>query len=442
MYLYYSLIIGSDYYVAFPKNYIANTLKLFISAKQSNEVNIMVHTLEGFNFSGTVKYNQTLQIDVPSHFEVHDSTQRYKGIKIKSDNEVKVFGQSYHNKSSGVFSALPCVEQNVKEYTYYGVTYEDNTEEVSWLLVVGCENDTVIKINSEVVLLNEMETYQFSEHNDLTGVRIVSNKPISFFSGHECDVIPAGVYFCDHLIEQLPNTALWGKQFLTAPLFGRTAPDIYTIVYLHPSTNITMVCSNSTFLELSAPSSINHETVTVPGGAYCSIDSTHPVLVAQFASGQKADNTESDPFMMTIPPLELYGNDYVVVVPPQFPGSTIAVFVLPQYYEPDRIFVDGISQKEMHWTAIFCSNQKIVCGHVTFFNVTMGQHRVYHEEKYAKMAVSVYGFSYQNGYGYYDWKTEKTVPPKTTESYPTMLSSNGMCCLESQFPPLPRITQT
>ena len=50
---------------------------------------------------------------------------------------------------------------------------------------------------------------------------------------------------------------------------------------------------------------------------------------------------------------------------------------------------------------------------------------MYHEEKYARMAVSVYGFSYHNGYGYYDWKTEKTVPPKT-ETYPTTWSSHGM----------------
>ena len=55
---------------------------------------------------------------------------------------------------------------------------------------------------------------------------------------------------------------------------------------------------------------------------------------------------------------------------------------------------------------------------------------MYHEDTYARMAVSVYGFSYHNGYGYYDWKTGKTVPPETTESYPTTRSSNGMCYKE------------
>ena len=148
-------------------------LKLFISSRDSEAVKIIVQSLEGFNF---VKHDQTLEIDVPYDFAVKYSTQRYKGIKITSVND-SVFGQSYRNKSSGVFAALPCVKQDVKEY---GLTFKDNIdEEKSWLLAVSCEND---KINSELIILNEMETYLFSEHSDLTGIRVVSNKPILFWS--------------------------------------------------------------------------------------------------------------------------------------------------------------------------------------------------------------------------------------------------------------------
>ena len=49
------------------------------------------------------------------------------------------------------------------------------------------------------------------------------------------------------------NTALLGREFLTAPLLGRTAPNIFTIVSSDPST----------------------------------VSTNHPVLLAQFVSGQE-----------------------------------------------------------------------------------------------------------------------------------------------------------
>ena len=398
------IIIGGEYYMAFPNNLPPQSLTLFVSTKESEKVAFSVVTLQGFRFSGTVKNTQTVQVDIPLELEVTDSTQREKGIKITTENDkqVNVFGQSYRNKSSGIFSSLPCLYQDIKEYEYYAVTSKDSTgEESAWLLLVGCENATSIKIDTDTLLLNEMETYLFSKHSDLTGMRVVSNKPISFFSGHQCDVIPIGIYFCDHMIEQLPNSALWGKEFMTAPLFGRTAPDIYTIVSSVPSTQVKIVCSNTTVTTKMILSPNNHETVTVPGQAFCSINSTHPVLVVQFASGQDADNTDSDPFMMNIPPLKHYSNDYVIVAPPQFQSSTIAIFVLPEYYEAEKIFVDAQSQGDSDWTSVLCSiNEKTVCGYVTFVNVTEGQHRVYHRDDDARISVSVYGFSYHNGYGY------------------------------------------
>ena len=120
-----------------------------------------------------------------------------------------------------MFLALPCSNQNVNEYEYYGVTLKDSILYNSpQILLVGCENGTTIKIKSEIISLNEMETYLVHNQGDLTGTRVISNKPISFISGHECAIVPDGVLYCDHLLEQLPNTKLWGKHFLTAPLLG------------------------------------------------------------------------------------------------------------------------------------------------------------------------------------------------------------------------------
>ena len=46
------------------------------------------------------------------------------------------------------------------------------------ILLVACENETVVKFHSSTITLNSMETYQIESDNDLTGTRITSSKPL------------------------------------------------------------------------------------------------------------------------------------------------------------------------------------------------------------------------------------------------------------------------
>ena len=237
----YNMVIvpKHQYYLVFPRNYFTQSLKLSISTTESEPVYFFVDSLDGFQFRG----NATITVELPLSFEVTNSTVRNKGIRITAaTTKLTVHGLSHHDLTSGMFASLPCMKQNVTEYVYYGVTY--GATDPSQLLFVACEDGTQIKVGSEVIHLNEMETYLYTNGSDLTGVRVVSNKPISFFSGQRCTNIPVGVGFCDFIVEQLPNTALWGSHFLTASLYGRTAPDIYSVVSCAPSTIVQIHCSH------------------------------------------------------------------------------------------------------------------------------------------------------------------------------------------------------
>ena len=404
--LFTTTLIGNKVYIAFPESYdnAPEFLKLYLSTNEVDAVEFFIDTLKGFHFSNTVTNNDVIEVEFPLKFEVQNFEQRYKGIKVttKKDKPLAVYGQSYQSGSSGMFAALPCSPQNVTEYEYYGVTFDGIiSHSRAFMLFVGCENSTLVRVGSLTVKLNEMETYIYSSAPGFTGTRVVSNKPISFISGHQCRTLPTPyVGYCDQLVEQLPNTALWGKEFLTAPLFGRTAPDIYIVVSYLPSTVTTMVCSNMTVITLSEFPK-NHEVVTVPDSAYCSIESNNPVLVVQFASGGEADNTSSDPFMMNVPPVDHYTNKYVVVIPAEFSSNVVTIFVTPEHYQPERIFVDEVNQNDANWMDIPCQNDSLVCGYAATVVVDEGQHRVFHENTSAKMSVSVYGFRKDSGYGYY-----------------------------------------
>ena len=406
---YYALLFldgdGVEYFVAFPTN-VAPThpartinLQLFVSTRESEEIQFSVETLRGFNFNGVVNISTAVAIDLPDSFEILSSSERDKGIRISAgDKQIAVYGLSYTLGSSAVFSALPCSGQNISEYEYYGITYEDGTQGFSELLFVACEDDTRVHIGSEVISLNQMETYLYTAERDLTGTRVVSDKPISFFSGHQCNNIPPGVSACDHILEQLPNTAQWGRKYLSASLHTRTSDDIYSVVSYSPGTNVTFACSGQSLVTLTQFAN-NHERVVVPNDNFCVIESNNPILVVQYASGQNADGIFGDPFMMTLPSIEQYSNNFAVIIPSHYPGSVIVIYVPPKYYQPEGIFVDEISQSNANWTGIHCAN-RTVCGYSAYVRVEAGQHSVYHNNAVARIGVSVYGFTNFNGIGY------------------------------------------
>ena len=165
-YFYLSCLdIGYKVYIGFPPNYNKDleVLRLYLSTNQIDATEFSIHTLEGFHLRDTVKINQSTEIEVPLEFEVQTPEQRYKGIKITTSNDkpIVVYGLSYRSGSSGIFAALPCTPQDVTEYEYYGVTFDGfiSNSLSAYVLFIGCENNTEIKVGSSTIYLNEMETY-------------------------------------------------------------------------------------------------------------------------------------------------------------------------------------------------------------------------------------------------------------------------------------------
>ena len=133
-----------------------------------------------------------------------------------------------------------------------------------------------------------------------------------------------------------------------------------------------------------------------PDDSFCAIESDKPLLVMKYAL---ADGPDLGPFMMTLPPVEQYSNDYVFYAPVTFSTNFIAIFVAPEYFEPEKIFVDDISQELAQWTTINCPNGA-VCGYAAYVSLGVGDHRLYHSDPLAKIGVAVYGFDFHNSYGY------------------------------------------
>ena len=390
-------------------------LQLLVTTPESSPVRFIVNAT-GFSYSGIATQNSSTNVTLPSRFQVRSSSERNKGIYVKAegDKKVVVYGLNYRRFTTDAFLALPCNRLPIEEYEYYAVTYHPPTFVVqqSALLIVACEDNTLVNTGQFTsFILNRLQTYLIRSATDLTGMRITANKPIAFFSNHECSNVPVGVRWCDHLTEQIPPTSTWGRVFLAASLLGRRSGEIFRIVAAQTPdpTSVIVHCMNSTqpvVHVLSLTAATNWEEFKLLPDSFCSITSTAPILVAQFASGIHGDNITGDPFMMLIPPVEQFNtNRYMFHSLPMFQVNYITVYVEPEYFQPGRIFVDGFSLSNFQWSQISgvtgCSTTNNICGYVTRVQLaTAGDHQLYHLDQHARLGVSVYGFKKDSSYGY------------------------------------------
>ena len=261
--------------VGFPRNAGRESLFLFITNPESSAFNFKVTPID---ISGNVSTSSSTSVNVPSSFEVLSVNERNKGILVEADGKVNVYGLSFDPYSADAYLALPCSKMAVDEYEYYGISYDTiSSNYPSVILLVACENETVVKFNFSTITLNSMETYQIESDDDLTGTRITSSKPLSVISGSDCARVPTGIDGCDHLVEQVPPTVTWGSKFLVASLEGRSSGERIRVLSARAA-SVAVNCN--TVVSVSGGS---FREIEIPINSFCSIESTSPVLVTQYA---------------------------------------------------------------------------------------------------------------------------------------------------------------
>ena len=334
-----------------------------------------------------------------------------------------VIGRSYTSHTTDSYLALPVINSpTVTEYIYYAMSfYSRNT--YSSILIVGTEDSTTLKIRftfSNLVYVGYTRYYVYSgseysftinRHDtmyiyphydiyDLSGTRIVANKPISVFSGHRCAYVPYPNGNCGYLIEQIPPTIYWGKVHYVAPLATRRT---YTlkVVAAYDNTRVLIYCNNS--VEYSNTlSERSHFYRTLESQQYCAVHSNNDILVAQF-SGYDGE----DPSMGLVPATNSFTSRF------QFPvsgfryaasslyiQSFINIIVKAQYYQPDKIYIirDGAkrSLSTQIWTPITVSN--VIEAYATKVPVLPGVVEIIHTNEEALMTTMVYGIDPRIGY--------------------------------------------
>ena len=411
-----------EYYFGYFRIFSGGQLSVILMNTKSTPVNFTIDApVAGFYHSGVVDGSDETIVNLPSSLAVFRNDRQYKGVYIRADSDaLTVIGQNELNQYSDTFLILPYKRASViTEYVYYGISVAGYSSSYQGaILIVGTEDSTAMKLtvtqttttNTGSTLytgreysfvINRLQTFYIRSRYDFTGTKIVTDKQVSVFSGHELAQIPTSTCCGDMLIEQVPPVTSWGRVFYTMPLATRR---YYTIKVLasHDLTVIDFHCNN-----LNESQTINegkHYTKTL-SQEHCIIYSTKPVLVVQFSHGRNQDSV-GDPMMMIIPDVLQFSNKFSVTTirNPSRSGYQhyVNIIVLAQYYQPDMIrLISGgrnISLNTQEWVPIKIRHTaKAYAAQVT---ISESVAEIIHSNMDGLMTVTTYGFTSYESYGH------------------------------------------
>ena len=160
---------------------------------------------------------------------------------------------------------------------------------------------------------------------------------------------------------------------------------------------MTFTCSTpSQPSNFTLPSAGSWKEISTSDDSFCSIVSNKPVLVVQFPLGGSEIKEYGDPFMLMIPATDQYSNHFSISF---LQISLYTIFVSPEHYQPEDIYVDDMTLEDSNWTAIHCS-RNITCGYSAHVPLAVGYHQMHHKNAVATIGLIAYGFDSFVSYGH------------------------------------------
>lgn len=389
--------LGKDFWLAFPQNFAGNPqLQLFISGPTATSGTVEVPGLS-FSQNFTVNPGVATTVNVPEGAQLtlgNSGDPEQRSIHVSANDEVSVYGLNRIQFTTDAFMGLP-VDVLAKEYVVLAYPAPNQASEFA---VAATEDGTEVTYvpTAETIAgvtagtpttktLNKGQALPVSSTTgDLSGTVITSTKPVAVFGGQSCANVPAGFAFCDHLVEQLPGTATWGKSFQTVPLKTRLKGDTFRMV---ASENGTTVAVNG-----SAVATLNrgevHEQI-IEGQA--TITGDKPILAAQYSNGTAYDGVVADPFMMLLIPSEQFLSQYTFATPETGFARNFVNIVTADA---------GVGQVQLDGAAV-PAGQFSAIGSTGFsgaqVDLTAGSHTMSSNQPFG---IYVYGFDDDDSYGY------------------------------------------
>lgn len=222
-------------------------------------------------------------------------------------------------------------------------------------LAPGSIDDVVLDRGETFTILSSTENLTGDPYGNLSGTRVLADRPIAVFSGNISTLEPRGSAECcaDHVEHQMLPLVAWGASYIALPpprpgSIVDDAPAAYRITAAFDGTQLTYVGGAPE----GAPTALDaNETATFTTSEPLLVrsDADHPFAVTQFLVSSGANpggSAAGDPAMIAQPSLSQLQTRYVFLTPAGYEESIVSV------YAPSGATVSIDGQEIMSWREV------------------------------------------------------------------------------------------
>jgi|GEM_PF-1496126 len=322
---------------------------IYLSSKYNTNVTI-TEPREGKTYTLPLKKDSILELDVDVDYEHIDPEVIFgnKLIEISSTHPISCVAKSSLFQSGDKFSVIPTRNWGTEHFAVtlpndYYIEPEDQdpqivelqkTSRLGEFLILANENytnveitvaadtykgaakDSTIKVRldkGESYLVKSKYSHGVNGVHDLSGSRIVSDKPVGVVSGHMRTSIQQQSVFSrltskDHIVEMLPPSNTWGNSYITVP-FGNGIRSMFKVI-AKDTIDLSIVNQDNVNNIYMLPGEV-HTFDNVEQATHWSANGKF--LITQFMAKyvETFDSYKYDPAMVVIPALNKMVNKTV-----------------------------------------------------------------------------------------------------------------------------------
>ncbi|XP_075763605.1 IgGFc-binding protein-like isoform X2 [Pelodiscus sinensis] len=314
-------LLGREFITAFMQNDLQPTLssdfRLLITAYDPATLITISMKKPALRKSVQASAGQTVTVKIPPYAEMTGSTVFDNTVVVRADSDISVL--SFNSKSNSA-DTTPVYPVHSLGTEYYVITPTVGTDRYREFAIVAWEGPTTVEVylkgavifqgkthargSKLTIKLEEHQAAQLQSPVDVSGTRIVSQKPVAVYVGHTCVTRATQ---CDHVSEQLLPVSSWGTSFIVPSLSSERQHD-----FLYVAT------SQTTQVEVQSGRSKISRALTaeqvmlygIPSSTALLFSANARVQLMFFSNGGTKGNIRYDPFFMAIPAISSYCQSY------------------------------------------------------------------------------------------------------------------------------------
>lgn len=455
---------GTEFYFTIPPCFedesggAENFIKIYITSAVATQVVVEVEGSGYYNTRKTIA-NDIIEFNItPAQGQAYKKAGRDpnvpeaifpgKGIHIYAEQPMVVYCVVRYKYTSDGFLCIP-VSSLGKEYIVAGWNSDAmfravwNYKLPNMCGIVAAYDDTRVRFTlggnlmtktaggmtpgqSKEVVLRKGDVWMFStdtDEADLSGSKIIANKPVAVVTGNMCSNIPSGNQWCDYTAEMDIPTFTWGTDYHVPKVPNRKYSSIIRIFAKEPNTSYYR--DGVKLGEILKSGGIEKEAyITMrmvdfeekPRSIVISGDK--PIGVTLYNTGVQEDGAplpNSDPFVMALTPIQQYQNEITFCTPGIMGGMGFPENYINLVYETDST---GYAPDDMEFATVVSGKFKwsnlankfpggiekftydIQGKKYALKTITLPQDGVYKIRAKKPFAAYSFGYSYMDSYGY------------------------------------------